>query len=321
LTPVERVPQAIPSQSRTRHSKGYPLLLVGVVGVLSIIALFLYQTRPGPCDSIFEQTAPELETTIHFLQSSGNMVIGPEKVQELTESSQAIGIRCKTCCIAQQSGKIDAKQFQTCLDITETTKSFEKQILQVKDSVDAANIAQQQGQEQVMNQKIQQARMATDTAQKLAANIETINSAVEATPASEPTQTASDQQTFKVQMRQYVIGGYCERSGQSINCPLTITNLGVDKRSTILAINGTQFYDSQHGIKYNASQVSLNEAHNGMSIYDAFARADLTQGLPAIGQVIFDNVPPEVIGIHELDIQMVAENTGFEIKTGEIPIR
>jgi len=164
--------QAVTSSARASQAKarsGSRLWLpVAAAGVLTIVRLFVYFTRPGPCDSIFEQTAPKLDTTLHFLKTNGEMVIGRDKIQDLAESSQRMGILCKTCCIAQQSGKINAGQFQDCLN---TTKSYETQVLKVASNVDAANAARQKGQGQVASEKVEQAnvavRAATESAQKL----------------------------------------------------------------------------------------------------------------------------------------------------------
>ena len=112
-----------------------PWLAKAAAGVLTIVGLFVYFMRPGPCDSIYEQTTLRLDTTLHFLNTNGEMVIGRDKIQDLAESSQRMGILCKTCCIAQQRGKINAAQFQDCLN---TTKGYETQVLQVASSVEAA---------------------------------------------------------------------------------------------------------------------------------------------------------------------------------------
>jgi hypothetical protein len=153
--------QASPSPPKEARSSWRLGVTVSAVGVMVIAALFIYVTRPGPCDGIFEQTAPKLHTTINFLKTNGEMVIGRDKVQELAESSQRIGILCKTCCIAQQSGKISAAQFQDCLN---TTKSYETQVLQVASSVDAANSAKQKGQVELVSEKTQQATLAVSSA-------------------------------------------------------------------------------------------------------------------------------------------------------------
>jgi hypothetical protein len=58
-------------------------------GVLLIIFLYVRNTtRPNPCDSIFEQTAPELQTSLAQLKTKGDLVIGRDKIQDLAESAQ-----------------------------------------------------------------------------------------------------------------------------------------------------------------------------------------------------------------------------------------
>ena len=137
------------------------LIVVAVIGLSSIIAFFVYITRPGPCDSIFEQTAPKLDTTVRFLKANGEVVIGQEKVQELAEGAQKVGLLCKTCCIAQQSGKINAEQFQTCLN---GTKGYETQVVQVANTIDEAQSARQRGDNQLANEKTKQAKLAAGAA-------------------------------------------------------------------------------------------------------------------------------------------------------------
>ncbi|HLW71417.1 MAG TPA: hypothetical protein VKS22_12435 [Candidatus Binataceae bacterium] len=153
-------------------------------GVLGVIAFFIYVNRPGPCDAIFQQTAPKLDTSLHFLKTNGDVVIGHDKIQDLTEGAQRLGILCKNCCIAQQSGRIDAAQYQDCL---KTTMSYEIQVSAVASNVAAVNNAKQQGQAQLVGEKTQQANQdaadAPGTVQKLAERIPVIASAAAATIA------------------------------------------------------------------------------------------------------------------------------------------
>lgn len=148
-------------RSAARGATRQPLVIAVAFGVLAVVALFIYFTRPGPCDSIFEQTAPNLAITLQHLKTKGGMVIGRDKVQDLAESSQRIGILCKTCCIAQQSGRINGAQFQDCLN---TTRSYETKLVEVASNVDAANSARQQGQLQLVSEKTQQATLAASAA-------------------------------------------------------------------------------------------------------------------------------------------------------------
>jgi hypothetical protein len=181
--------QTSPTQQNDAGSSWRLGVTIRAVGVVVIVALFIYYVmpHPGPCDNIFEQTAPKLDTTVHFLKTDGEIVIGRDKVQELAESSQRIGILCKTCCIAQQNGKISAVQFQDCLN---TTKSYETQVLQVASSVDAANSAKQKGQVELVSEKTQQ---ATQDASAASGEAQKLNNTVTAfTKLSENSSSASD---------------------------------------------------------------------------------------------------------------------------------
>jgi hypothetical protein len=178
---ADRVTPASP----TKSDSGSRLWLgAAAAGLLAIVGLFVYFTRPGPCDSIFEQTAPRLETTLHLLKTNGEMIIGRDKIQDLAESSQRIGILCKTCCIAQQSGKINAAQFQDCLN---TTKSYETQVLQVASSVDAANAARQKGQDRLASLKVEEATVAANAA---AGSVQKLDDTVAAISAATPGATS-----------------------------------------------------------------------------------------------------------------------------------
>jgi hypothetical protein len=169
-------------------------IFIASLGILAIIGFFTYTTRlyfvhtarPGPCDSIFEQTAPRLQASVQFLKANGKMIIGYDKIQDVAEGAQRVAILCKTCCIAQQSGKINAAQFQDCVN---TTKNYETQVLQVASSVDAANTARQQGHEQIANQKTQQAEQALTGAAGAEQKLGKVVGAIDTSPA--PAATAS----------------------------------------------------------------------------------------------------------------------------------
>ncbi|MGH7879083.1 MAG: hypothetical protein ACREQD_06255, partial [Candidatus Binataceae bacterium] len=123
---------------------------------MAIVAFFIYLNRPGPCDSIFEQTAPTLGTSLHFLKTSGELVVGRDKIQDLTDGAQRLGILCKNCCIEQLSGRINAEQYKDCM---ETVKGFETQAAAVASSVSAVDTAKQHGQVQLVSEKTQQAEL------------------------------------------------------------------------------------------------------------------------------------------------------------------
>jgi hypothetical protein len=64
-------------------------MIIAATAVLLVIIYFVYQSPfHSKCDSIFEQTADRLGGSLGFIKIQGELVLGREKVQELTESSQ-----------------------------------------------------------------------------------------------------------------------------------------------------------------------------------------------------------------------------------------
>jgi hypothetical protein len=80
LVPSHPVTRLHPPSGAKTDSGLRPWLAEAAAGVLTIVGLFVYFMRPGPCDSIFEQTTPRLDTTLHFLNTNGEMVIGRDKI-------------------------------------------------------------------------------------------------------------------------------------------------------------------------------------------------------------------------------------------------
>jgi hypothetical protein len=58
------------------------IVFVAVASVL-LIAAFMYFIRPQPCDGIFEQTAPQLNVKLGFIEANGEWAIGKEKIQQV----------------------------------------------------------------------------------------------------------------------------------------------------------------------------------------------------------------------------------------------
>ena len=62
-----------------------PLIIVAATAVSLVIIYFVYQGLVrSKCDSIFEQTANRLSGNLEFIKIKGELVLGREKVQELT---------------------------------------------------------------------------------------------------------------------------------------------------------------------------------------------------------------------------------------------
>jgi hypothetical protein len=83
-----------------------PLLIIAAAAVLLVITYFVYQgTGRSKCDSIFEQTADRLRGNLEFINIKGGLVIGREKVQELTEGNRGLRPgRKRMCRLAPSDG-------------------------------------------------------------------------------------------------------------------------------------------------------------------------------------------------------------------------
>ena len=84
-----------------------------------VIIYFAYQgVGRSKCDSIFEQTTDRLGGNLEVIKIKGELVLGRERVQELTEGSQKVALHLKTCCIALQAGAMKPTMKSPDLSLT-----------------------------------------------------------------------------------------------------------------------------------------------------------------------------------------------------------
>jgi hypothetical protein len=106
------------------------------------------------------------------------VTLGAEKVQELTDSSQKVGLHLKSCCIAQQSKMLNADQFQVCMS---GAKDYQTQIIQVAANIKEADAAEKQQKPELAKQKTDEAKEAatkvTNTEKALARTTEALPAA------------------------------------------------------------------------------------------------------------------------------------------------
>jgi len=139
-----------------------PLVIIAGTAVLLVIIYFGYQSFVhSKCDSIFEQTADRLRGNLEFIKIKGELVLGREKVQELTEGPQKVALHLKTCCIAQQAGTMNADQFQVCMS---GAKDYETKIVQVATNIKEVKVAEEQQKPELAKQKTEQAKEAANEA-------------------------------------------------------------------------------------------------------------------------------------------------------------
>lgn len=136
-----------------------PLLLgVALLGLIAVSVLVLW---PSPCDGIFEQTAPKLNVNLKIIENEGAFAVSREKIQELSESAQKVGLHLKTCCSVLEGGKLDPRQFQQCID---KASNYEAQVAHVAQQVTEASKAKNAGDTNTVKAKIAQINQTVETA-------------------------------------------------------------------------------------------------------------------------------------------------------------
>ena len=158
-----------------------PLTIIAATAILLVIIYFVYQSPlHSKCDSIFEQTADRLRGNLEFIKIKGELVLGREKVQELTEGSQKVALHLKTCCIAQVSGAMSADQFQVCVT---GAKDYETKIVQVATNIKEVKAAEEQQKPELARQKTEQ---ATEAASQAISTEKTLANITESLPSPTP---------------------------------------------------------------------------------------------------------------------------------------
>ena len=176
--------------------KQAPLILLVATPIVLALIYYGYQGASRTrCDGIFEQTADRLQANLELIKNKGGLVLGREKVQELTDSSQKVALHLKTCCVAQQSGAMNAEQLGSCIN---GAKDYETKIVQVSTAISEASAAQTQGNAPLVQQKTEQARqVATEAAiaaKTLGGTAETLRATVIPNAPPQPVRGGSEQE-------------------------------------------------------------------------------------------------------------------------------
>jgi len=137
--------------------KQMKLVVIATTVVVIVLAYLLLAGRRTQCDTIFEQTATRVGGNIEVIKNKGELFVGREQVQALTEGAQKVGLHLKSCCLSQQSGNMTPDQFQNCVN---GAKDYESKVLLVTNLISEAQAAKDQGNEQLAQQKAAQAREA-----------------------------------------------------------------------------------------------------------------------------------------------------------------
>ena len=90
------------------------------------LAYLLLASRRTQCDTIFEQTATRVGGNLDIIKNKGELFVGREQVQALTEGAQKVGLHLKSCCLSQQTGNMNHDEFQDCVN---GAKDYESKVL------------------------------------------------------------------------------------------------------------------------------------------------------------------------------------------------
>jgi hypothetical protein len=172
-----------------------PLIIVAATAVLLVIIYLVYQSpRRSKCDSIFEQTTDRLRGNLEIIKIKGELVLGREKVQELTEGSQKVALHLKTCCIAQVAGTMNADQFQVCMN---GAKDYETKIVQVATNIEEVKVAEEQQKPELAMQKTEQATEAASQAISTQKSLANITASLPSPTPVKPSPTATSAVKFE----------------------------------------------------------------------------------------------------------------------------
>ena len=154
-----------------RDSPIVKLASVAIIAVVIVVlAFFLYDRGRPDCDGLFEQTTARLSGRMEIIRNQGDLVIGREKVQELSDTSQKVALHLKFCCLAQHKGAIvggealercaaGAKDYESNI-----VKGYENKIVQVAASIRDAQSAKDLGNAELAEKKVSVAKAAAAAA-------------------------------------------------------------------------------------------------------------------------------------------------------------
>lgn len=122
--------------------------------VISGLGFFVYSnliSRGNPCANIFEQTLTSLDGKISTLKEKGELILGREEIEKLSDQSKQIAGDLKTCCFLFNEDKIGFEEFVKCQD---EFNQYERTIDRVSHLVDEAETAKRQEKYDLLNLRL-----------------------------------------------------------------------------------------------------------------------------------------------------------------------
>ena len=135
--------------------------------VIVILAILIYDRSRPDCDGLYEQTTARFSVHMKIINNNqGDLVIGREKVQELSDGALQEAEHLKFCCIEQHVGALGGGALERCAAGASAggAKEFENIIEQVAIIIRDAQAASKIGNAEVADRKAAEAKKLADAA-------------------------------------------------------------------------------------------------------------------------------------------------------------
>jgi hypothetical protein len=98
---------------------------------------------------------------LKIIEKEGGFAVSQDKIQELAESAQKVGLHLKTCCTVLDGGQLNPQQFQQCVD---KASGYETQMAEVARQISFAKEAKAGGDSEPPNSRIGQIGASVEAA-------------------------------------------------------------------------------------------------------------------------------------------------------------
>jgi len=143
-----------------------------IILVVIFLAYNLLQTKlSSPCETIFEQTSMQLGLKLEHLGTGGELILGKDKVQELSDRAQETALNLKACCIVLDSGKVDSGQFLECKN---KAGQYEEKLDSLVTQVSAATKAKEENRTEEYEEKVRQIHITLDNVESASRELNNI---------------------------------------------------------------------------------------------------------------------------------------------------
>ncbi|WP_416307720.1 hypothetical protein [Neptunicella sp. SCSIO 80796] len=143
-------------------TKGASVKLVIVLAITLVLILVIWlsfdwlRTGTSNCESIFQQSETQFSVKLSHLDTEGEVVLGRQQIQDLTEKAQITALNLKACCLVHDTGAIDTAGFAQC---RQGGQEFAARLTELEGKVKAIVQARQRGdgeQEQQLKTEVDQ---------------------------------------------------------------------------------------------------------------------------------------------------------------------